>query len=1262
MMPCEEREGVLRVSANADAFAAVSRARAVWLCVVVAFVGLLVCSGAAQAGKVHPFVASFSAGVNPQAVTVDQATGDVLAIDVGAGAVLKFDSAGNPANFSALASNVLDGTTGAGQTPDGQFSFDSNSAAQVAVDNSGGPADGYLYVTDSFAGVIEVFDSTGTFVGRIDGTAASPQSTGEVCGVATDPAGHVYASYFSGNVDKYTPTDANPAHDTFDSQLQGVDRPCNVAADGLGNVYASRWDTGPLTKYDSSQLGQPSASGTVLDQRSLAVAVNPSNNDVYVDQGDHVAQYDGTGALIGQSGMGKLSGSSFGVAINGSGGAADDNLYASDAASAQVHQFGPQIDISAPDVTIDPPSNVTTSHATFTGTVNPNGTDPLNDTSWHFEYSTDGGSTWTSTTGGDAGTGTSPTQVSDEINSLLPHQSVKVRLVAANAGGTTTSSEQDFDTPTILPDVITGQAQDITPDHAALTANLNAHNAPTTYFFEYGPTTAYGTHIPIGDNGDGGSSSLTISVQQGLYDLQPGTTYHYRIVAQNQAGPVQGADQTFTTTTAPARGPPRTGIPGTDFLPDNRGWEQVSPTDKHGGGVLIDSARVRAAATENQDEPMAATFGSLSTFADVHGTGVGTDYMAIRNRQPATNGWTTHAITPPQQPLTFTGLLQVFEAEWQGDFSSDLTRGVVSTWSPLTDAPEVKDVANLYRRDDLRDPVVGAYQLLTDCTLCAGVPLPPINSTGQIPRLAGTSADFSHIVFDSSQPLVAGATAGVVHVYEWTNGTLRLAGILPDGTVAPSSVAGAGSGAGGFVIRHSPHTISTDGSRIIFTDTSVSTGDGNFTGNLYMRINGASTVQINASERTDCADHQPCNGTPEPDTPAAAAFQTASTDGSRVFFTTGAQLTNTSTGGKIALYMYDLNASAGDHLTLISTDHEPIDSASGGVQGVIGASDDGHYVYFVAIGQLVAGQPPNADLGMYEWHDGTTYYIGQLANLNATSDRENDIFPSLWGLFPMSARVTPDGRHMLFQSSTGTGLTGYDSNKHIEFYLYSADAHELQCVSCRPDGSLPDADATVRAHLFTGGTTTTSHLSQAVTDDGSKVFFSTTDALVPGDTNGKSDVYEFDSASGTVHLLSSGTDSADSYFMDASANGSDAFFVTRQQLVGWDVDQSYDLYDARVDGGLPEPKSSPPCSGDGCHGSLSPGSQVAPPGSQTLHGAGNVKSRVVRPKPKPVKCRRGFVRKRVKGKVRCVRAPKKHKAKAHRVRRVKRASRAQKGR
>jgi hypothetical protein len=390
-------------------------------------------------------------------------------------------------------------------------------------------------------------------------------------------------------------------------------------------------------------------------------------------------------------------------------------------------------------------------------------------------------------------------------------------------------------------------------------------------------------------------------------------------------------------------------------------------------------------------------------------------------------------------------------------------------------------------------------------------------------------------------------------------------------------------------------------------------------------------VKINASEKTT------------PDTPKPASYADASVDGSRVFFTTSEQLTNAPGGTAAKLYMYDVNAPADHHLTLISADQEPADPP-GVVDGVMGTSADGHYVYFIAVGQLVPGQPTNVNRVIYEWHDGELFSIGRLSN---TSDEGSDLYPSEWTLGGFSARVTPDGQHLLFSSSSGLGLLGYQQNSHAELYLYNADAHELQCISCNPDGTPPSTDAGVAVRAGGGATNTTSHLGHPLTDDGRRVFFHTGEALVPEDVNGRQDLYEFDVATATPHLLSSGKALSDSSFMDASANGSDVFFLTREQLAGWDIDQNYDLYDARVNGGLPDPSpASPPCSGDSCRGLL-PGVPVAAaPGSRTVHGSGNLKP-ATHAKHKPRRCRRGFVRKRVRGKVRCVK--KRRHARSHRT-------------
>ena len=104
-----------------------------------------------------------------------------------------------------------------------------------------------------------------------------------------------------------------------------------------------------------------------------------------------------------------------------------------------------------------------------------------------------------------------------------------------------------------------------------------------------------------------------------------------------------------------------------------------------------------------------------------------------------------------------------------------------------------------------------------------------------------------------------------------------------------------------------------------------------------------------------------------------------------------------------------------------------------------------------------------------------------------------------------------------------------------------------------------------------------------LSDDG-RLFFDSPEALVPHDTNGLEDVYEYEpvgegtcttatssgdavysgSAEGCVGLISSGTSNAESAFYDASESGGDVFFVTTGRLVSEDYDKSYDVYDAHV--------------------------------------------------------------------------------------------------
>ncbi len=163
------------------------------------------------------------------------------------------------------------------------------------------------------------------------------------------------------------------------------------------------------------------------------------------------------------------------------------------------------------------------------------------------------------------------------------------------------------------------------------------------------------------------------------------------------------------------------------------------------------------------------------------------------------------------------------------------------------------------------------------------------------------------------------------------------------------------------------------------------------------------------------------------------------------------------------------------------------------------------------------------------------------------------------------------------------GFYGYDHAGREEFYVYSADSGQLRCASCIPSGAPATTDPRLEILVENQPIQKSSHLSHALSDDGRYVFFSTAERLVPSDTNGTWDAYVFDTTTEEHRLLSSGEDQSPSYLMDASADGSDAFIATAEPLSRWDNDTGYDLYDARVDGGLPEPVPAPPsCQGDAC--------------------------------------------------------------------------------
>jgi hypothetical protein len=762
------------------------------------------------------------------------------------------------------------------------------------------------------------------------------------------------------------------------------------------------------------------------------------------------------------------------------------------------------------------------------------------------------------------------------------------------------------------------------------------------------------TGVELINSGDPGQPNEVAIDPTGL---QAGATYHFRVVAANGVGPAaESSDGVFAVPAEEAEeacpNEARREEQHSSFLPDCRAYEMASPPDKNGGDVSPDSSRIRAAYGLAPGEPMAVQFSSHTGFADTAGGGVAIDYMAIRDAQPFTQGWSTHAITPQQNPMPLRSAAGQDPA-YEGDFSPDLSTGIFRAFSPLTgEDPNVANVENLYLRNDLRSPGAGSYQLLTPCPGCSAPLANTLFQSGseQDPRFVGASADFSHVIFESAYGLTADAPGCSSdpsalcprRLYEWEADSIRPAAVLPDGTVPSASIGGSGMAAPNTSVFNA---ISADGRRVFFTDnTTNSIGNQNegHNGNLYMRLDHASTVLLNASERTDCADHDPCSSTPEPD-PAGqspATYMSASTDGSRVFFTSPEALTDdavpSTPGSGRQLYMYNTTKPADDphNLTHISSDEQATDGLVADVRGLLGSSNDGHWVYFVNRGQLVADAPkvPGLDdpgYGIFLWHDGTLRYLGAFTSKLKGDQKLGTVIDANLMRPGKQSRVSPNGQHLLLAALADPvlGTAGYDhGDDYAELYLYSADTDRMVCVSCNPSGAPAIADARDVAgdgdHPGDGrgSAHSTNHLNTPMTSEGGRVFFSTAEALVPGDTNGAEDAYEYDGTTGKVSLLSSGTDSHPSFFEEATPDGKDVFIRTAAQLVGWDRDTNYDLYDVRVGGGFPEPEPvSAPCSGDNCHPGTAPPPLPAS-GTAAFQGPGNPQQKKHR-RPHHGKCK-----------------------------------------
>jgi hypothetical protein len=843
--------------------------------------------------------------------------------------------------------------------------------------------------------------------------------------------------------------------------------------------------------------------------------------------------------------------------------------------------------------TSTPAQSITSTSAVLEGTLNPTATGKAG---WHFAYSNPGGSSCTEgpTTAQEVEVEGKALPEHKEVTGLEPGQTYVFCLVATNElGEAAAGNEVSFTTEAVAP-VITGEyPSEIEPETATLNASIDPGGAETTYHFEYlteaefkanGETFAGATTTP--ESASIGADNTKHPATASLEKLKPGTTYHYRAVAtnsQSSAGGTPGPDATFATPALPTATTAET-CPNAQLraeqpygltLPDCRAYEMVSPLDKDGAGITATDAR--ASVAKEGEEP-AITYESVGSFAEPKATFYTDRYVARRTSQ----GWarSTQNITPPLQPNQTSGS-EPFHELW---FTPELSNGLLLTEGgyPLTQSATAGYSA-LYLADTGAGASAGSessYQLVSTVNNPLEPPYIPATESDAPLHIDGASTDLSHVVFSQEAPLTPGAptngsaTANLENVYEWVQGSsvLHLVDVPPEG----ESFAGIGGGSVGApgnannpVNQDVWHAVSANGSRVFFTGAETSTTAETPLGQLYVRENpeqppvdgsdcavpgDACTIEVSESQRKVPDPHGAAPR--EPTVTRPARYWGANVEGSKVFFTSNVELTEDAQTGPEDnapnLYEYDVETK---QLTDLSVDeltaNKTGDTDGADVLGLVTASEDGSYVYFVAEGELAPGAT-SGQPNMYLYHAGRTLFIATLAPATEKSpaykenrgesggdsedwegaqpepESTNDAGAEEYGgPGTHTVRVTPDGTTLAFQSTAD--LTGYDNRQAEsgecesierrneigreagdcrEVYLYHATTGRISCASCDPSGARPVGPAQFGPeYLLTGQTLKASspfYEPRNLAVDGGRLFFESPDALVPQDSNGAS--------------------------------------------------------------------------------------------------------------------------------------------------------------
>jgi sugar lactone lactonase YvrE len=643
---------------------------------------------------------------DPYGIAIDQSSGAVYVSDAGNNRIVRYSSDdGDPPTYT-LDIGFPSPAKGSGVGEVGDF------ASPLAIDSTS--AD--LVVADTGNLRVERFGEDGGFLDSFDGADSDAGAFTSLFDIATAPDGTIYviANGVSGEFNSI----ANSLVETFSSAGTFEE---TVAPGQFSSARAVAFDP----RSDDLLVIN---GGSFLEGRNLrlwAVHIGPDGQEGSEVRSTEIPTPEECTLAAGIAAPGP-SGLPLSIVT------ARDVELGCGVASVQS--------LSTLSAKVSPPSAVTSSSAHLSGTVDAGGEEAIA----HFEYRQVGSPTWTSTPD-QAVSGDGAQPVEDDISGLLANREYEVKLTASRLG-ISSSDTTALTTGLLAPTAISEPATEAVGSSATLNGSVDPNGAATTFFFEYGPTEAYGVRIPAAPTfvGDG---FVKKRLSRSIGGLVPGAIYHFRIVAENGAGTVEGDDLTF--------------VAGGGLI-ENRVFEQVTPVDKEGS--IVDPRFSVLPLSDGSG--VAYTLRGASKEAE--GTPVATRYLSLRG----STDWDKWLAADP--PMTVNGNGPTF---YSAVATSDDGRfALVASNKVLTpDAEGEHTVGHLYRKN----LATRHYELVG-----TGPSFNEWATLGRSGAFLGGNRDLSNFYFSSISPLLEEAEGKGRQVYHWSEGGgLELASLLPDDSV-----------------------------------------------------------------------------------------------------------------------------------------------------------------------------------------------------------------------------------------------------------------------------------------------------------------------------------------------------------------------------------------------------------------------------------------------------------------------------------------------